>query len=142
MRHNYFEGIFQLRSPTKEVLDFMEHDLQKKGDVFITKKKKLKDGFDMYMTSQRYMQILGRKLQKKFGGELKVSSQLFTRNRQTSKDDYRVNVLYRYHPFAVGEVRNYRGDEVRIMKMSKKQVTIKDVKTGQTSFATYDEIAD
>src|SRR3990167_3299568 len=54
MRHNYFEGIFQLRSPTREVLEFIEHDLAQKGTVFITKRRRLKDGFDMYMTSQRY----------------------------------------------------------------------------------------
>jgi len=64
-------------------------------DTNANKKEYVRNGIDFYLTSQRYAQSLGKKLKKTFKGELKISSKLFTVNRQTSKNVYRVNVLFR-----------------------------------------------
>jgi nonsense-mediated mRNA decay protein 3 len=93
----YYEAILQLRNPSKEAIKFIENDVKKNKEkgVFITKKEDVKNGIDFYVTSQRYTQSLGKKLNKTFNGELKLSRKLFTTDKQRSKHVYRVNVLFR-----------------------------------------------
>jgi NMD protein affecting ribosome stability and mRNA decay len=140
MRHNYFEGVLQLRNPTHEINEFIDEALAKKGDVFITKRKKVKDGVDCWITSQHFLQVLGKKLQQKFGGEMKLSSTLFSRSRQTSRDIFRINILYRYCPVKPGEVKQYKGETVKVVKCGKGKITVKDMKTGKTRFVEYKEL--
>ena len=93
----YFEGILQLRNPDKEVIKFIRNQVKKQFDkgIFINKEVNTKNGIDFYLTSKRFLRTLGNKLNKQFKGELKISPQLFSRNKQTSKDIYRINVLFR-----------------------------------------------
>lgn len=126
----YYEGILQLRNPNKEVVDFIEKEVEKKENVFITKKEKVRNGIDFYITSQKYLQNLGKKLQNCFGGELKVSSKLFSRDRQTSKGVYRVNVLFRLPGFKKGDIIELRGDKIKVINIGKK-VFAKNLKTGK-----------
>jgi NMD protein affecting ribosome stability and mRNA decay len=93
----YLEGILQLRNPSSDLLEYVHRDISKhkaKG-VFITKTEKLSNGLDLYITSKRYLRSLGNRLKKHFKGELNIAPQLFSRNRQKSKDIYRINVLFR-----------------------------------------------
>ncbi|MBS3159148.1 hypothetical protein J4206_07735 [Candidatus Woesearchaeota archaeon] len=94
----YFEGTLQLRTTDEEVIRFVNAELKdakKKESVFITKKVEEKNGFDYYLTSQRYLQKLGKKLKTKFDGEIKVTTRLFSRDRQRSKDLHRVTVFFK-----------------------------------------------
>ena len=52
-------------------------------------------GVDLYVTSQRFARALGKRLKKRFDGELVMSRQLFTRDFYTAKEVYRVTVLFR-----------------------------------------------
>ena len=72
----------------------------------------------------------GNKLQKRLGGEGVVSRRIHTRSRQTSRDLYRVSLLFRLPPFKKGDVISYKGEKIQIMQMHKK-VLAKDVKTGR-----------
>ncbi len=93
----YFEGTLQLRTTNEEVIKFVNNELKaaKKESVFITKKVEETNGFDYYLTSQRYLQKLGKKLKTKFKGEIKVTTRLFSRDRQSSKDLHRVTVFFK-----------------------------------------------
>jgi len=73
---------------------------------------------------------LGNRLQQRFGGQITVSTKLHTRHRQTSKELYRVNVLFRMPKFKKGDIIEYKGDKIKIISMHKK-VFAKDVKTGK-----------
>lgn len=139
MHNEYFEGILQLRNPTEELLDFLAKEIKEKGNVFVAKTKKVGDGIDLYISSQRYLRTLGNKLQERFPGQPEVSSSLHTRNRQTSRDVYRVNVLFRMPSFRKGDIITYRGDRIQIMGMSKK-VLAKDLKTGKKLTLRYKDI--
>ncbi|MBS3110258.1 hypothetical protein J4227_07050 [Candidatus Woesearchaeota archaeon] len=90
----YYEGILQLRNPNDEIIGFILQEMEAKGDVYITKKIRAKNGIDVYVSSQHFLQNLGKKLKQKFGGKLKVSTRIHTRNRQRSKDVYRITVYY------------------------------------------------
>ena len=136
----YFEGIFQLRNVNDEIIDSTMHEIEKKGDVSIANIKKVKNGVDLYISSQRFLRSLGNKLQERFGGELISSRKLHTRNRLTSRDVYRVNVLLRIPNFKKGDIIDYRGDKIKIIGM-KKKVLAKDIKTGKNLNLNFKDIA-
>lgn len=94
-KDQYYEAILQIRPKNKGVLDFVKELIDKRNDTFISKEKENKYGYDLYLTSQKFAQIIGRKLKKAFKGELKISRKLYGRSRQTSRIVYRLTVCFR-----------------------------------------------
>lgn len=92
----YFEGILQLRKPNEEALNFIRNQFKKNEKAWIAKQEKLKTGIDLYISSNKFLMQLGKKLKKSFKGELKTSRKLHTKNRLTSRNVYRVTVLFRF----------------------------------------------
>ena len=128
-RSNYFQGILQLRNVNEEIYRFVHNQIKKRGDVAVTKTVNYENGKDLYITSQKFITILGKKLKESFGGELKISSKLHTRSK-TGRDLYRVNVLYRPSPHKRGDVVSVRGDEVKILQIGRR-IFARDLKTGK-----------
>ena len=128
-RPNYYQGILQLRDVSDEMLSFVKNQIAKRGDVAITRTVRLSNGVDLYMTSQKFIRIVGKKLRDRFGGELKISSKLHTRSKQ-GKDLYRINVLFRLSEHKSGDVVLVRGERVRLLSIGKK-VFARDLKTGK-----------
>ena len=91
----YYESILQIRPYTKEVLDFVKKQIDKKENVFISKEINLKTGVDLYLTSNKFAINLGKLLKKRFKGTLKISKSLYSRDKQTSKLLYRITVCFR-----------------------------------------------
>ena len=92
----YYEAILQLRPADKEILKFVNTQVEKqKEKVSIAKIVELKTGVDIYLTSQRFALALGRKLKKNFKGELKITRSLHKISRITSKKIYRLTVCFR-----------------------------------------------
>ncbi|MBI4143468.1 hypothetical protein HY487_01135, partial [Candidatus Woesearchaeota archaeon] len=76
-RSNYFQGILQLRDVNDEIMAFVHNQIKKRKDeVAVTKTVSFPNGVDLYITSQKFIRILGKKLKENFGGELKVSEKL------------------------------------------------------------------
>lgn len=128
-RSDYYQGILQLRDVNDEILSFVHSQIKKRGDVAITKTVKFPNGMDIYITSQKFIRILGKKLKDSFGGELKISSKLHTKNRQ-GKDLYRVNALFRLSRHKKGDIVSIRGDEVRLITIGRK-IFARNLKTGK-----------
>lgn len=95
MDTRYYEGTLQLRNPNEEVLNFIKNQFKNNPKVWIANQEKLKTGIDLYISSNRFLLSLGKKLKKSFKGELKTSRKLHTKSRITSKNIYRVTVLFR-----------------------------------------------
>ena len=112
----YYEGILQVQRPHDEVMKYIERDLAKVADkgIFITKTAPTKLGVDLYFTNKNYLRILGQRIVNRFGGELVLNPQLFTRNHLTSKDVYRLNALIRLPEFKKGDIISYKPDKVRV----------------------------
>lgn len=128
-RPNYYQGVLQLRDITDEVLSFVHNQIKKNGNVAVTKIVKLENGVDLYMTSQKFITTIGKKLKDGFGGQLKISSKLHTRSR-SGKDLYRVNALFRLSRYRKGDVVLVRGEMVRLMRLGRK-IFARDLKTGR-----------
>lgn len=137
-REGYYQGILQLRDPTKEIIDFIIKDVEKRKDVFIAKTPKVKGGRDFYISSNKYLQILGKKLQTRFGGELKVSPKLFSRDRQTGKNIYRLSVYFRPSQFKKGDLITHKNKIYKIVSLSKK-ISAKDLTTNKKITLKYDK---
>ena len=128
-RPNYYQGILQLRNINDKILGFVYAKINKRDDVAVTKTVKFPNGIDLYVTSQKFIRILGKKLMESFGGELKVSSKLHTRNKQ-GKDLYRINVLFKLSKHKIGDVVAIRGDEFRLLQIGNK-IFARNLKTGK-----------
>jgi NMD protein affecting ribosome stability and mRNA decay len=132
---DYFEGTLQLRDVTPEVLNFVREDMAKHAvdGAHVTKEKGKGGNIDFKMTSTKYMRQLGKRLKQKFSGELTETVKLFTRNKQTSKEVYRTNVLFRLRKFKIGDIVESRGRKIKIKTMSKR-VSGVDMDTGKKVF--------
>jgi len=133
---NYFEGTLQLRNPTKEVIQYTKNMIKEDGRAFIAKELKVKNGIDLYLSSQKFMQVIGKELQRKFGGEYNISRKLFTLKRQTSKQVYRVTVLFRLHDFKIGDVIKTRGRFIKVTRIENKVYGL-DVDSGKKISVDY-----
>ncbi len=127
---SYFEGVLQLRNISDEALDWLHDEIIRAGRARIAKAKEVKGGVDLYLSSQHYMQTLGRKLQQKFGGILKITSKIHTKDFVRSRDVHRLTVLFRQLPFKTGDVIKYQGEEWKIIAVGN-QVQLRNVKSGK-----------
>ncbi len=139
MRPEYYEGTLQLRNPSEKVLDYVEDAIARDGNVFIAKKDRLKNGYDLQLSSQNFLRNIGRKLQDKFSGELVLSSKLAGRSK-SGKDLYRVNVLFRMYSFRKGSTVTYRGASYKVLETAHR-VRIKSIGTGKSITVGYGDIS-
>ena len=87
---NYYEAILQLRNPDADVDDLVHRVVElvrvkDQEDTFISKRKKVKNGVDLYLSSNTGAINIGRQLFREMGGELKVTKKIFSQHRMTSK---------------------------------------------------------
>jgi NMD protein affecting ribosome stability and mRNA decay len=133
IKSGYYEGVFQLRNKQnpsykilqKEVIEYVK----KSKDVGINKIVEDKSGIDFYFTSQKIMQKIGTILYKKYGGELKLSKRLFSKDRQTSKEIYRICLLLRLSEFSPMDVVSFDNKYYLIKSFSKNEIFASDLIT-------------
>ncbi len=130
--HNYFEGNLQLRNVTQDMVNWVYAAVVHDKRALIVKEEIVPNGIDLYMTSQKYLQILGKRMKTKFGGELRISSSLHTKSR-TGKDLFRVTVLYRLASYKRGDIVQIDEERFEIMKVDSK-VHVKSLSSGKRSF--------
>lgn len=131
----YFEGVLQLRNMTPDLENFVQADLAaaELQGVHIAKQLKKQDKWDLWLTSNKYMRQLGKKLKKNFTGELSENATLHTHDKQRSKDVYRLTVLFKLRPYKAGDIVDYKGGRAKITTIGKR-VTGIDVETGKKVF--------
>ena len=142
---NYYEAIVQLRSQEGDVGEATHFVLEAAKSkslegVFISKKKKVATGLDLYLSSNRFAIEVGRQLFREFGGELKISRKLFSQHRQTSRILYRMTVLFRMPPFRVGAFILLNEKAFRVAEIAKKVVVAEDIETGKLFELQYKDV--
>lgn len=135
----YFEGIFQLREATEEVLAFIADEFERNPDVWIAKEVKMPKGVDLYVSSQRFLRALGKKLNDRFFGIVKFSRKIHTKNQLTSKSIYRVYVYFRPLKLKRGQILTIEGEEFEVLAFAR-QVNLKNVRTGKKERMKVEEI--
>jgi NMD protein affecting ribosome stability and mRNA decay len=117
----YFEGILQIRTTSRAMLDkallIISATLEKK-DFFTSRIDEHKDGLDFYLSDKRKMNNLAHKLKNTLGGTVSENPQLFSRNSQTSRDIFRLNILVCLPSFDIGDIVIYQDEAVLITSLS------------------------
>lgn len=141
----YFEATLQLRSANigllEESVQFLQtrvHNLRNRG-MFVNKAERFEDGFDFYMTNRRIAQSLGKELQEHFGGKMKVSPRLFTRNKQTSKNVFRVNIYVELPGFTRSDIILVN-DKVCLVEKIGKKIKLIDLQNDSSAILDYDKM--
>ncbi len=98
----YFEGTLQVRNEDEEARRFLLDFVGRSG-AGVAKEAKARNGTDYFLTSKAVVEKAAHALQARFGGLVKTSAQLFSRNKQTSKEIFRVNALIELPPFREGD---------------------------------------
>ena len=124
----YFEGILQLRNPSSELIKYVAKTIDKDNRAWIAQELKVPGGVDLYLSSQKYLP-----------GCLKSSRKLFTVQRSTGKQVYRVNVLFRLYPFKIRDVITISGEKFKVLRIDK-QVTVQNIKSGKKEKIKPEEI--
>ena len=127
---DYFEGVLQLRNVSDKAVDWLYDEIQRTSRTKIAKVLEVPGGIDLYLSAQHYMQTLGRQLQTRFGGILKVTSRLFTRNSLTSRDVHRMTVLFRQLPCKTGDIVTMHDEQWKILSMGN-QIRLQNEKSGE-----------
>ncbi len=127
---DYYEGILQLRNPSTELINYVKRKISNDQKAVISKEKKVGNGLDLYLSSQHYLQSLGKDLKKRFSGFSKTSQKLHTVSKGTGKRLYRVTVLFRLLKFKKGDLVKIGGEEFRILAVNKKAF-VKNTRTGK-----------
>jgi len=129
---NYFEAIVQLRHFTEEqfhaVVDYIEEH-----DCRITKFVEQPNGIDLYLFSQRFTQKLSRWAKDNYNCQTEMTSTLHTRDTRAGKDLYRITLLIKFVKYKIGQIIEYKGEEVRILTLGKKP-SGKILSTGKRTF--------
>ncbi|HLC19878.1 MAG TPA: NMD3-related protein [Candidatus Nanoarchaeia archaeon] len=133
----YFEATLQIRVIDQHIVDFAYKDIEKHG-IIATKEKWLPNGVDVSVSSRKYAQQLGKTLQQKFGGLLKMTARIFTRDRQSSKDVYRITVLFKQFPYKKGDTFTYKGTTY-VVKNASREVIGED-ETHKEKIFRYNEL--
>ena len=133
--NQYFEGTLQLRNPSKGVLDFIDASLIK-SKVSVAKTIRHKNGMDMYLSSNKFVLKLAKQLHDRFGSTNKISRKIFTRDKQTSKEVYRLTVLTEFPMITKGDVVRFQTGIVHVSSVTKK-VTGVNLSTGKKCSTKY-----
>jgi NMD protein affecting ribosome stability and mRNA decay len=125
---DYFEGVFQVRG-SQELINRAKN-LIIEGGAHINKEIKQPGGVDFQVTSKKVMRRVGKQLCKEYVGEYKESPRLFSRDKQTSKDIYRLNCFFKEQQWKVGDIVEVNGEKVKITTLGRKPYG-KSVTTGK-----------
>lgn len=130
---DYYEGILQLRNHSKKLLDWVLKKIRDDDRAAVTKMKKVTGGLDLYITSQKYLRILGKKLKERFVGEYKETRTLHTQEKTSGKGLYRVTILFREWPYTVGDEITLKGETLKILSLGN-QIRVQNIETGKKFF--------
>lgn len=119
----YFEGVLQVRSKKSEMISLIKDEILKNQDNYDLKSICITQfGFDVKFRSIQKVRKQVNDFLEKFGGNYDFSTQLFSRNKLTSKDILRTNIRYNAPSFNKGEVVKINNNFLKILSTKNKVV--------------------
>jgi nonsense-mediated mRNA decay protein 3 len=131
----YFEGTLQVRNEHEYAIRFLKEYIGQHG-ASIAKMTQHKNGTDYYLSSKQVIERAAYELQARFGGTIKTSAQLFGRDKQRSKDVYRVTFLIELPFFIEGDVVAIEKDVLLCLEMGKR-IKFYSLKRGRVIYYEY-----
>lgn len=129
---NYFEGVLQIRDFSEEqfneIIDYIEDN-----ECRIAKHIKQKNGVDLFLSSQKFIQKLSRWIKNRYNCQIKLTRTLHTRDTKANKDLYRMTLFVQFLKHKAGDVIEYEGEKIKITSLGKKP-SGKVLSTGKRMF--------
>lgn len=134
----YFEGILQLRNVTDDLVQWVYTQTAKDARALITADTRVRGGYDLKFSSQKYLRIIGRKIKERFPGQITESRTLHTQSR-TGEDLYRVTVAFRQLPFKEGDIVRINNKEHKVLRLRDK-AEVEDITTKKKRWLRFEDI--
>ncbi len=99
MHEEYFEAVLQLRNESEEIVE----DVVERARDVLAWAEPVTNGVDVYLQDQNRAKRLAHALRDEYGGEVRISSSLFTEDSQTSERVYRLTATVRFPDISVGD---------------------------------------
>ena len=123
---DYFEGILQLRNADASVKKFVKSLIENTKDLYVNKVLEKKDSVDFYFVKKKFIGRVADKLVSEFGASADHNAQLFSQDKQSSKELFRLNVAVHIPPFRKGDVVRWN-DKVLIINSCDKKISCYDL---------------
>lgn len=117
----YFQGILQLRNADSDVKNYLMN-LFNKNEIIINKISGRDESIDYFFADKRKIPFVVNKLQRNFGGFASNNPQLFSYDKQRSKDLFRLNSLYILPKFKINDVIT-DGENLLFVKKTSKEIS-------------------
>jgi NMD protein affecting ribosome stability and mRNA decay len=135
----YWEGIIQTRNMTPERTNALFTTISKHAPrIRIMKTAPNDKGVDYYVTNHRIAASIAEKLHRRLGGTYISAPKIFTRDRQTQKEVYRVTYNLVFPDFEEGDVI-VQDDKIVLIQSMGKQCKGLDLKTGKRALVEFEE---
>jgi len=112
----YFEAVLQLRECNddqfNDIIDYIEGN-----ECRIAKHVPQKNGIDLYLESQKFIQQLGKWMKGKYSCHITSTRKLHTRDTKANKNLYRVTICARFFKHKAGDIIEYNDEEVKITRL-------------------------
>jgi len=140
----YFEGQIQFRNINEEILNYVDNRIIHANESVPKVTHHSEWNLDYHLSSKKLIRQLGKELIKKFGGTIKESAKLFSKDKQTGKDIYRLNLLYRANEIKKGEVVILEKHATPFIVIScvRDMAVLQDLLTGKKSKIKIDKFGD
>ena len=116
----YFQGVLQVRNASKQYIqklrEFFKREERKHR--FITREEHKGSSIDLYVSSNKSLDVMSREL-KKLGAVIIKSSRLFSRDSLTSKELYRGTVLAVFPSIKKGDYIKLDNQPVKVVSVSR-----------------------
>lgn len=121
-KSQYYESILQIRGErAKKIVP----KLIEQYNIVTTKIEEKNGGLDLYITDYKKAELLAKKLKELVGGSVDKSFQLYSGDRQTSRDKYRTAIIFRESKFKEGDIIEYLNKKWRIHRITNKDIVLK-----------------
>lgn len=137
----YYESVIQFRTDARELIhaekekadEIVMKILNRRFDrdklAYLAQKLKLKEGNDYYIGSYKSGKKIVEAIQEEFGGIIKESPKLISKNKSTGKGLYRIWILIRLPKFKKGDFIRYDNKYHEIIAIDGKRILIKELTT-------------
>jgi nonsense-mediated mRNA decay protein 3 len=135
----FFEAILQLRGPPALVKSGAPSLLETLGEdqkSHITSIKELKEGTDLYFASTAVAKKSSRQILEKFGGTIKESAHLHTKDK-SGHDVYRVTISLRLPQFVEGDVIKHEGTTYQVTGFGGSGASLFDIENRTKQSVSY-----
>ncbi len=134
---DYFEGVLQLRNADSSVKKFVKSLISETKDLYVNKVVEKKDSVDFYFVKKKFISRIADKLVSEFGASADHNAQLFSQDKQSSKELFRLNVAVHIPPFRRGDVVLW-DDLVFLVKGVDKKISCLDLNNNKGFSFKYD----